>query len=126
MLLTFLGISTGKDGCPTLYSTDRGTYVIQGWRVGAPDLIARMNLGPGETCVETPAHLMTFLLEPHSADADAPRPYVVTDRGTYVVKGPEITDPATLSQMDVPSHETAVEVLRESMADVAREIAWSG
>lgn len=47
MRLTFLGKSTQGGGSPTLFATDRDTYVVQGWRV------------PGqETSVEIPKKLL--------------------------------------------------------------------
>jgi hypothetical protein len=33
-----------------------------------------------------------------------------TDRGTFVVQGSVVTDPDALATMDLPAHETAVEV----------------
>ena len=43
----------GGGHCPTVYRTDRGTYVIQGTAVdGAP---AGITLAPGEQLVEIPA-----------------------------------------------------------------------
>jgi hypothetical protein len=33
-----------------------------------------------------------------------------TDRGTYVVQGAIVTDPDALAAMNLPEHETAVEV----------------
>jgi hypothetical protein len=48
--LTFLGKSTQGGGSPTLYATDRDTYVVQGWRV------------PGqETSVEIPMGLLEYV-----------------------------------------------------------------
>lgn len=33
MKITFLGTTTRDGGSPTLYATDRDTYLVQGWRV---------------------------------------------------------------------------------------------
>ena len=33
MKLAFLGEESGKSGCPSLYSTDRGAIVVQGWKI---------------------------------------------------------------------------------------------
>jgi hypothetical protein len=33
MRLGFLGADTKDEGCPSLYATDRDTYVVQGWTV---------------------------------------------------------------------------------------------
>ena len=30
MKLRLLGVESGKNGCPALYATDRGTFVVQG------------------------------------------------------------------------------------------------
>ena len=40
MTLRFLGRETGGGGCPTLYETDHGTFVIQGWGVADPAVLA--------------------------------------------------------------------------------------
>lgn len=51
MHVRFLGISTVNDGSPTLYATDRNTYLVQGWKVE----------GRGRTHVEIPYPLLSFL-----------------------------------------------------------------
>jgi hypothetical protein len=47
--------------CPTLFLTDRGTYVVQGSIVTDPDALEAMNLPPHETAVEVPAALLASL-----------------------------------------------------------------
>jgi hypothetical protein len=75
-----------------MYATDRDTYVVQGWRV--PD---------DPATVEIPAELLRF----------APAvPVTATSTGTYLVTGDVVTDADALSQMDIPDHETCVEVGR--------------
>ena len=128
MRLRFLGINTGKDGCPTLYASDRDTYVIQGWRVSDPAKRGQFDLSPEQTCVEVPRPLMAFLeLDSPSATVgeEAP-PFVLTADGTYLIKGPEVTDAEALGQMDIPDHETVVEVPRRLMNSLAKDVAWSG
>jgi hypothetical protein len=44
--------------CPTLFETDRGTYVVQGSIVSDPEALAAMNLPAHETAVEVPAALL--------------------------------------------------------------------
>jgi hypothetical protein len=45
--------------CPTLYETDRGTIVVQGYLVdGAQVADAGVVLGDGEALVEIPAELL--------------------------------------------------------------------
>jgi hypothetical protein len=41
-------------GSPTLYRTDRQSWVVQGWAVTDPDALAAMDIPEGETCVEIP------------------------------------------------------------------------
>ena len=45
----------GSGSCPTLYETDRGTYVVQGYIVGSD---AGVDLPDGESLVEIPAGLL--------------------------------------------------------------------
>jgi hypothetical protein len=47
--------------CPTLFETDRGTYVVQGAIVTDPDALAAMKLPAYETAVEVPVELLTSL-----------------------------------------------------------------
>ena len=64
MRLTHLGSTSKNGGCPELYATDRGTYVIQGSKVTDPDALAMLRdrgLPDHETAVEVPAALMQFL-----------------------------------------------------------------
>lgn len=95
MRLTFLGKSTQGGGSPTLFATDRDTYVVQGWKVpDRPDSI------------EIPARLLTHL-EPGTSLATRLQ---ATDKGTYILSGAAVTDAEALSVMDIPGHETCVEV----------------
>jgi hypothetical protein len=71
--LRFLGRSTGGGGCPTLYETDHGTFVIQGWGVTDPAVLAALGEVPGhETVIEVPKRLMRHLPEdiPMTAPTD--------------------------------------------------------
>ena len=64
MTLRFLGRSTGGGGCPTLYETDHGTFVIQGWDVTDPAVLAALGEIPShETVIEVPKRLMRHLPE---------------------------------------------------------------
>lgn len=95
MRLMFLGKSTQGGGSPTLFATDRQTYVVQGWKV------------PGKaTSVEIPKRLLAYLEFNTALDA----PIGDTGRDSYVLSGEPVTDREALSQMDMPSHETCVEV----------------
>jgi hypothetical protein len=50
-------------GSPTLYRTDRGSWVVQGWVVTDPDALASMNIPAGETCVEIPDRMIPFFTQ---------------------------------------------------------------
>jgi hypothetical protein len=62
MQLTFVAKdpNSNPDESPTLYRTDRGSWVVQGWVVTDPDALAAMNIPEGETCVEIPDRLVPF------------------------------------------------------------------
>ena len=58
MKLTCLGVESNIGGCPTLYATDRGTFVVQGWRFTDAEALASMDVPEHETAVEIPAALL--------------------------------------------------------------------
>ncbi|GAB2675794.1 hypothetical protein [Nocardia goodfellowii] len=87
------GGTTGG-GCPSLYVTDRGTYVVQGWRTDVADRI------------EIP-HLLTGFAQP---DTFIGASMSDTGRGTFTLAGSPVTDPEALRQMDIYPDETCVEV----------------
>lgn len=62
MRLTFVAKDPNSEpsGSPTLYRTDRGSWVVQGWIVADPDALAAMQIPEGETCVEIPDRLVPF------------------------------------------------------------------
>ncbi|HWD47150.1 MAG TPA: hypothetical protein VHM23_26130 [Actinomycetota bacterium] len=61
MKLTFLGSTSQEGQCPTLYATDRDTFVVQGWAVTDPEALAGLrDVLPGETFVEVPKGLLRF------------------------------------------------------------------
>jgi hypothetical protein len=103
MRLTFLGKDTQGGGSPTLFATDRGTYVVQGWKVQGQ-----------RASVEIPKALLRHLDGRPRLDA------ALTDTGrdSYVLSGAVVADAEALSQMDIPGHETCIEVgkLREDGA----------
>ncbi|MHA6627073.1 hypothetical protein ACU61A_16695 [Pseudonocardia sichuanensis] len=59
MKLTLLGTESVHGDCPTLYATDRDTYVVQGLRVD-PDVLDTMRIPAHETAVEIPVGLLRF------------------------------------------------------------------
>ena len=120
MKITFLGKdpSSQDDECPSLYDTDRDTYLVQGWRVdgAAP--------GTGQACVEVPRAVMGHLARSSQLNIPAngqTAPEVsLTGRGTYLVHGRVVTDAEALEAMDIPAHEDVVEVPL-TLRDVMRQ-----
>jgi hypothetical protein len=119
MRLTFLGKESQPNQSPTLYASDQGSYVVQGWIVSDPAVLARLDIGDDETVVEVPPGLMAHLSK-DGLDGGVSRlvpPIVaVLDNGNYVVQGKRVSDVEALGQMDLPDHETCVEVLKSAVA----------
>lgn len=63
MQLTFIGKDPDSNptGSPTVYRTDRDSWVVQGWVVTNPEVLAQMEIPEGETCVEIPDRILPFL-----------------------------------------------------------------
>ena len=61
MKLTFLGKDSKNGQSPTLYATDRGTLVVQGWRVTDPEALSVLDLPGHETVCEIPPGLLRFV-----------------------------------------------------------------
>lgn len=95
MRLEFLGKETQGGGSPTLFATERETYVVQGWRVAGQ-----------QNSVEIPLRLLAHLMPGTCLGVELRD----TGRGSVILSGNPVTDPVTLSQMDIPGHETCVEV----------------
>jgi hypothetical protein len=69
MKLQFLGKESTPGDSPTLFATDRDTYVIQGWKVTDREALSQMRIPDNETCIEVPRGLMRHLPEEgHGAD----------------------------------------------------------
>jgi hypothetical protein len=105
MRLTFLGKETQGGGSPTLYITDRDTYLVQGWKVAA----GRANV------VEIPETLLRHLLPGTELEASLEAtgrrwPGDSGDCDTYTLTGAAVMDPEVLEQLSIPSHEVCVEV----------------
>ena len=62
MELTFVAKDPGSEpsGSPTLYRTDRGSWVVQGWVVSDSAVLAAMDIPDGESCVEIPDRLVPY------------------------------------------------------------------
>lgn len=100
--------------CPNLNSTDRGSYVVQGYIVHAEQA-----LRSGHATVEVPLSLLPELA------ASAPRDNLsLTDCGTVLVRGVQVTNPDVLAELNMPAGENAVEVPRAALPEL--EVADAG
>ncbi|MCD0447888.1 hypothetical protein LO762_01565 [Actinocorallia sp. API 0066] len=124
MRLTFLGKESDHGDSPTLYATDRNSYVIQGYVVGRADMPPELDIPDGETVVRIYARLLPHLAKDGLSGIVAHRtaPVVgVLDNGDLIIQGTRVTDPEALDHLAIPTHEDAVEVTREAMKAVLRE-----
>lgn len=60
MRLVFSGTNSGGGGCPAVYETDRGTVVVQGWKIDRQDEAYEdaRHLAENEELVEVPRELL--------------------------------------------------------------------
>jgi hypothetical protein len=72
MSLRFLGGDTGSGGSPRLYQ-DGDDYLVQGYAVTEPGLLAELNIPDGEAVVRVPPSLWKYLAS-DSAEEPAHRP----------------------------------------------------
>ncbi len=66
MKLIFVGTTSGSTSCPNLYETDRGTYVVQGYKIEDPEALVTLHdhgMPDHETAVEIPKALLAFASE---------------------------------------------------------------
>lgn len=119
MQLRFLGKETTGGQSPTLYATDQDSYVVQGWIVSDPDVLANLDVAEDETVVEVYSRLLNHLEKDGLSGefvSDRHPTVRVTESGTYILKGKQLVDEDAIAQMDIPDHETAIEVPRSAMA----------
>ncbi|NJP99300.1 hypothetical protein [Streptomyces zingiberis] len=125
MKLRFLGKNSNVCDCPALYATNRDTYLVQGWKVFANDLLMRLDVPEGQTVVEVPTELFEHLEKDGLPAGEFRRLedplMILTPAGTYVVQGLELTDAEALAQMEIPDYETVVEVPRAAITALLEE-----
>ncbi|MGW2954831.1 hypothetical protein [Streptomyces eurythermus] len=125
MKLRFLGKNSTPGDSPTLYASDQGTYVIQGWKVYANELLMQLDVPEGETIIEVPPELFEHLTKdghPSGRIRTFAGPIkLVTEQGTCVLQGPQMHDPEALSQMRMPDYETCIEVPKSSIVALLEE-----
>lgn len=118
MEIRFLGKETDHGDSPTLYATDRGTYLVQGWNTTDPEILNELDVPEGETVVEIYARLMAHLAKDglNGVVTSWIHPIVyVKQNGNLIIQGMRVTDSRVLAKMRIPEHEDVVEVHKTSM-----------
>jgi hypothetical protein len=113
MEIRFLGKETEHLNSPTLYATDRGSYLIQGWKVTDPEILSKLDMPEGETVVEVYARLIAHLVKDGLSGVVAswtPPIVHVKENGNLVIQGKRVTDHDVLGEMNIPDHEDVVEI----------------
>ena len=116
--LRFLGKDSTPSNSPTLYASDNDSYIVQGWVVTDPAVLAKITVSDAETVVEVPARLLSFLaLDGLQGDVTRVVPPIVQvlPSGNYILQGTRVEDGEALGQMVIPDHETCVEVPKAAM-----------
>jgi hypothetical protein len=73
MSLRFLGGDTGSGGSPRLYQ-DGDDYLVQGYAVTEPQLLAKLNIPDGEAVVRVPPSLWKYLASDTADEPDGTAP----------------------------------------------------
>jgi hypothetical protein len=62
MRLTLIGKDpeSNPTGSPTVYRTDRESWIVQGWNVTDPATLSQMSIPAGESAVEIPDRMIQF------------------------------------------------------------------
>jgi hypothetical protein len=113
MRIRFLGKESEYRNSPTLYATGRRTYLIQGWKVTDPEILAKLEISEAETVVEIYARLMAHLTKDGLSGVVTswiPPIVHVKENGNLIIQGRRVTDPEVLVEMRIPDNEDAVEV----------------
>ncbi|GII90626.1 hypothetical protein [Sinosporangium siamense] len=118
MSLTFLGKDSKPDESPTLYATEQDTYIVQGWIVTDPEVLAKLVVPEGEAIVEVPKGLFKHLINDGvrgTITSWRPPIVFVTEEGNLIIQGSLVSSAEVREQMDIPDHEDCVEVPKSSL-----------
>jgi hypothetical protein len=113
MKIRFLGKSSEHGDSPTLYATNRATYLVQGWKVDDPEILVKLDVPDDESAVEIYARLMGHLVNDGMSGVVTcwvPPIVRVRENGNLIIQGKRVTDSEALAEMNIPGHEDVVEV----------------
>jgi hypothetical protein len=95
--------------CPTLhYQPDSGEFLIQGYIVTEPQVLAGLNLPAGHTVVRVPTHLLPELQRDLDAD-------------DLLVQGHEVNDIELLTELNMPAGEIVVRAAASLLPELLKE-----
>lgn len=95
--------------CPTLhYQPDSDEFLIQGYTVTDPQVLAGLNLPAGHAVVQVPTHLLPELQ--HDPDAC-----------DLLVHGHEVNDIELLTELNLPAGEAVVRVAARLLPELRKE-----
>jgi hypothetical protein len=87
--------------------------------------LTQLEIPEGETAVEVPTELFEHLAKDGLTAGEIRRIedpiMILTQGGTFVVQGREVTDPEALAQMEIPDYETVVEVSKPAITALLEE-----
>lgn len=124
MKVRFLGKDSRPGDSPTLYATDRETYIIQGYKVTDPEILAKLDIPEDETCVEITPRLLTYLAKDGLGGlvtSWVPPIVHVMESGNLVVQGKKVFNGEVLGHMTIPLHEDCVEVAKAAVVALLEE-----
>lgn len=125
MKLRFLGKNSTPGDSPTLYASNQDSYVVQGWKIYAQDLLMQLDVPEGQTAVEVPTELFEHLTKDGLTSGEIKKfeapIMLVTEQGTCIVQGPMMRDAEALSQMRLPDYEDCIEVPKSSITALLEE-----
>ncbi|PSK96590.1 hypothetical protein CLV63_111185 [Murinocardiopsis flavida] len=128
MRIRFLGKESKIGDSPTLYATDRDTYLVQGYRVVDPAHLDGVEVAQGQTCVRIYDRLLDHLVADGIEGALRGReaPIVAgVDVESCIIRGAVVTDAAVRAELRLPEHEDVVEVPARDLAALMRAVEWS-
>lgn len=113
-MIRLRGTCDPKPTCPTLYLTDRGTLIVQGWAVTGPAVMG-LPVSRDEAMVEVPVSLLW--VPPAEVPSESPA-FRLTGRDTVIVRGRVVVDPEALARLSPPHGEMVVEVPTSLLPEV--------
>jgi hypothetical protein len=123
MQLVFLGKSSEGGESPTLYASDQH-YIVQGYKVSDPAVLASLDVAPDKRVVEIYARLLDFLAHDGvvgSVTRWGPPVVHVHTNGNLVVRGERLSDAALRHRLALPDHEDAIVVPKAALQALFQE-----